>query len=406
MNIIQAHKFYWWRDGASNYALYLSELLEKDGNRVIPFAMRHKNNLSSKYDKFFVSELELQDPGKVGLRKKISSVFRMMYSVEARKRMKELLREEKIDMLHLHNIYHHISPSILPVAKKKGIPVVMTLHDYKLICPNYTMFHHGKIHEEDCKGWYLNCVKNKCMKDSRLQSLIVAKEMFFHHKVMKYYEKYVDKFIAPSQFIMKKCIEFGWPKEKFVHIPHPIDMSKFSVQNQNKGYVAYVGRLSEEKGIKVLLSAAERTKDVQYKIVGEGPLLEELKVEVSKKGLSNIEFTGFKSGKELEEIIKNARLLVLPSLWYENYPISVLEAKSMGKVMVGSNIGGLREMLPKDMLVKPGDVEELAGAIEKWHSTSEGEREKRGLELRKEVEKVNDPVKHVQEIEKLYKSLQ
>ncbi|MFH1766714.1 MAG: glycosyltransferase, partial [Patescibacteria group bacterium] len=251
MKIIQAHKFYWYRDGASNYALFLSELLRNKGHEVIPFAMQNPKNLDSAYGKFFVSGAELDDPSQVSLSKKIKYAGRMFYSCEAKHKMKALLRSESVDIVHLHNIYHHISPSILPVIKKKGIPIVMTLHDYKLICPNYTMFHHGAVHEEDCKGWYGSCVKNKCMKDNRMQSRIVCAEMIFHHKIMKYYERYVDKFIAPSRFMMGKCIEMGWGADRFISLPNPIDKEqKATNKKQVDGdYVAYVGRLSEEKGL-------------------------------------------------------------------------------------------------------------------------------------------------------------
>src|SRR3989338_2357584 len=252
MTIIQAHKFYWRRDGASNYALDLASLLEERGHTVVPFAMKHTQNLKNQYERFFVSRMELGDASKLSLGQKMCYAGRMFYSFEARRRMQNLLRQEKVDIVHLHNIYHHISPSILPVIKKKGIPIVMTLHDWKLICPNYSMFHHGAVHEEDCRWWYGTCVKNKCFRDSRLLSSVVRWEMIFHHKIMRYYERYVDKFIAPSQFMMEKYVEHGWDRRKFVQIPLPIE-KKQETRNkkqgeEDRGYVAYVGRLSEEKG--------------------------------------------------------------------------------------------------------------------------------------------------------------
>lgn len=405
MNILQVHKYYFHRDGASNYALYLGELLKERGNKIIPFSMQNPRNLESEYKDFFVSEMNLDDPKKVSVGNKFKYVGRMLYSCEAKKKMNKLLKKEKIDIAHLHNIYHHISPSILPVLKKAGVKIVMTLHDYKLICPNYTMFHHGQVHEEDCRGLYLSCLKNKCHKNSRAQSIVVTAEMIFHHKIMRYYEHYVDKFIAPSEFIMQKCVEHGWPKEKFVHIPHPIDPDKFSVQKSDSGYVAYVGRLSDEKGIEVLLSAAAKTPDIDYKIIGEGPLENNLRQVVKKEKIVNVSFEGFKTGQDLDSLIQGARIIVAPSVWYENYPLSILEAKAMGKIVIASNIGGIPEILSKELLVKPGDADDLASKIKMWYNISPIEREEIGIRLRKEVEKINNPGDHVKEIISLYNLL-
>jgi len=405
MNICQIHKYYWHRDGASNYALYLSRLLEERGNKVIPFAMQSKHNLDTEYKDFFVSEMNLDDPKTVSFFNKFKYAGRMLYSCEAKNKINKLLKKEKIEIAHLHNIYHHISPSILPVLKKSGVKIVMTLHDYKLICPNYTIFHHGKVHEEDCKGLYLSCIKNKCHKNSRVQSMAVTAEMIFHHKIMKYYEHYVDKFIAPSEFIMNKCIEYGWPKEKFVHITHPVDLNTFGVQELSESYVAYVGRLSDEKGIGVLLSAAAKTPDIRYKIVGQGPLEKSLHKKVEEDRLDNVSFEGFKNGGDLEDLIGKARLIVVPSMWYENYPLSILEAKAMSKLVVASDIGGIREMLPKEFLVKPGDAHDLAQKIKKWYHTPPSRRSEWGHNFRKEVERDNNPGTHIKNIISLYESL-
>jgi glycosyltransferase involved in cell wall biosynthesis len=307
--------------------------------------------------------------------------------------------------VHLHNIYHHISPSILPLFKKRGIPVVMTLHDYKLIVPNYTMFHHGAVHEEDARGWYLSCVKNKCMKDSRAQSAIVTAEMIWHHKIMRYYEHYVDRFIAPSECMLETCVRFGWPREKFVHIPHPIDTKRFHVETKDNGYVLYIGRLSEEKGLHTLIDAAAKTPEIPYRIVGTGPLEADLQARVHTENINNVMFDGFQTGKALDELIAGARLSVLPSIWYENYPLSILEAKSSGKIVLGSDIGGISEMLPDDQLFSPGDHTALAALIRSWYDRSSAERTKVAKRERKETETINNPKKHVEAILSLYREL-
>src|SRR3989338_2853003 len=405
MTIIQAHKFYWRRDGASNYALDLASLLEERGHTVVPFAMQHPQNLKNQYERFFVSRMELGDASKLSLGQKMCYAVRMFYSFEAKRQIQKLLEKEAVDIIHLHNIYHHISPSILPVIKKKGIPIVMTLHDWKLICPNYSMFHHGAVHEEDCRGWYGTCVKNKCFRDSRMLSSIVRWEMVFHHKIMRYYERYVDRFIAPSRFIMEKCIEFGWPREKFVHIPLPVTSHKprtTSHENEDGEYVAYVGRLSEEKGLSVLFEAAKMTPEILYKIIGEGPMKEMLNVQCSMLNLENVRLEGFQTGKKLQQTILGARIIVVPSVWYENYPLSVLEAKAAGKVVIASEIGGIPEMLPQELLVRPGDAKGLAKKIKTWYDAPFEKRGEMGDRLRKEAGEVNDQGRHLQAILAVY----
>lgn len=405
MRVLQAHKFYWWRDGASNYALQLTKLLEEKKVSVIPFAMEHPQNLPTKFAKYFVSNAELSDPSAVSLTKKISSVANMFYSREAKQHIHALLQKYPVDLVHIHNIYHHISPSILPVIKKQGIPIVMTLHDYKLITPNYAMFHHGAVHDDDKEFWYMKCIANKCMKDSYAQSALVSFEMFFHHKIMHYYERYIDRFIAPSQFMIEKCVAAGWPREKFIHIPNPVDARSFPYIGAKGDYVAYVGRLSEEKGVDVLLQAALYTPKIPYIIVGSGPAEAHLQHMAEKLALKNVTFVGFQTGEALKQYLANARVLVVPSIWYENYPLSILEPKSMGKVVIGTRMGGIPELLPKELLVPANNPKKLAKTIEAWFSAHRSKREKMGKILRESVEQTNDPAQHIDAILKLYKGL-
>jgi len=403
MNILQAHKYYWHRDGASNVMLFLSQLLEENGHKVVPFAMTQEETRRTPYSKYFVSEMNLREPEKLSFGKKIGHAGRTIYSQEAKKKMRSLLDNEKIDIAHLHNIYHHISPSILPVLKKKGVKIVLTLHDYKLLSPNYSLFHHGKVHEEDARGWHMSCVKNKCMKDSRAQSFVATAEMIFHHKVMKYFDRYVDHFIAPSQFMMDTCIRFGWDRSRFTHIPNPIDLSRYQPGGTDGGYVAYVGRLSEEKGVRVFLDAAKQNASISHKIVGSGPEEGVLKERVKKEGITNVEFTGFQTGDALDKLIREARVLAVPSMWYENYPLSILEPKALGKVVVGSKIGGIPELLPEALLCEPGNAATLAEKIKLWYDAPSTKRKEMGMVLRKQVEKVNDPGRFVERMLEAYK---
>lgn len=404
MRILQIEKYFWPKGGSSRYALQLSDLLRKEKHAVIPFASRHENDLSSPYTKYFVPAVDFADLKDTSLLAKLMAGLQILYSFRARRGLKRLLANERIDVAHIHNIYHQISPSILPVLKKKRIPVVMTLHDYKLLSPNYTLFHHGAVHEEDAQGWYWSCVKNKCFKDNRMFSALVTLEMIFHHKIRRYYERYVDVFIAPSVFIRELFIKYGWPADKIVHVPMPVELVPLPDQHPGD-YVVYVGRLSEEKGVHVLLAAAELTPDISYVIIGTGPEEGRLAQQVKEKQLRNVQLVGYKQASELGHLVNHARLVVVPSIWYENSPLSVLEAKAAGKIVIASEIGGLPEFLPAELLVRPNDPAALAQKIDEWFQADESVRLAMGKQLREEVHEQNDPSTHAETILAIYTSL-
>ena len=383
--------------------LQLSDLLQAKGHTVIPFAMQQKETLQTPYNKYFVSEMELHDPHGVSFGKKIFSATRFIYSREARRNLEKLLQEHPIDIAHLHNIYHHISPSILFALKRRKIPVVMTLHDYSILSPSYTLFHHGAIHEEDARGWYTTCIKNKCVKNSTSASALATFEMILHHKIFRWYERHVDKFIAPSQWMIDLCVKHGWPREKFIHIPHPVE-AQTDVWQDGVG-VVYAGRLSEEKGLDVLLDAATQISDVPFIIVGTGPLEHHLRERVRAEKITNVRFTGFQTGAQLKQLLQHARLHVLPSVWYENYPLSILEAKAQAKIVVGSRIGGIPELLPQELLVEPGRSSDLAKTLKMWYTASSEKRRELGKKLQLESQKINDPGEHVASILGLYQGL-
>ncbi len=401
MNILQAHKYYFPRDGASRYMVELSNSLQQLKHTVVPFTVAMPQTLSSPYSRFFVRDMDIQDPAALSWSQKIRFGAKIIYSLEAKQKIHSLLADTQIDVAHIHNIYHHISPSILGALKQRKIPIVMTLHDYKLVSPNYALFHHGQIHEEDASGWYTSCVKNKCVKDSRSASALSTLEMILHHKFFRFYERYVDRFIAPSQFMIDLCVRHSWPREKFVHLPNPTNTDREFLSEEGK-YVTYIGRLSEEKGLSVLLDAAKRTPAIPYRLVGEGPQKKYLKQKIQSQNIKNVELIGFQSGAKLEQEFSKARLLVLPAVWYENNPLSVLEAKARGRVVVASSIGGLSEMLPRELLVPPQDSTTLAKTLEKWYSASISEREKMGKKLQKDVQKKNNSNEHVQKVLQVY----
>jgi len=327
--------------------------------------MEHPKNEVSPYSKYFVSRISFNEGG---LKDKLLAPGRMIYSLEAKRKFKKLLADFKPDIIHTHNIYHQISPSILDVAKKAKIPVVMHVHDYKLVCPNYQLFAHGKICEACKPHKYYRCVQKKCFKNSRSKSLLAALEMYAHHSILKIYKRGIKGFITPSAFMKQKMMEFGWSSKNINVITNPFD-PQMTLNPEEKNlktadYLLYFGRLSEEKGLKVLIEAAA-ISGAKLKFVGDGPQKTELDT-LAKRINVNLEFLGFKSGKKLKKIILNARAVIIPSIWFENMPLSLLEALNLGKVVIASKIGGIPEII-KDgkngFLFIAGNIPDLAEKI-------------------------------------------
>jgi len=426
MKILLVNKFHFIKGGSERYYFDLAENLKAHGHEVIFFAMKHEKNIPCEQEKYFTDFVQTEKItfNLAGLK----SVFKLWWNFEAAKKINQLIQDEKPNLVHLHNISHQISPSILRVIKKYKLPTVMTMHDYKLVCPNGKMFTHGKVCEK-CQGQnYFNCLKNKCVKNSFLASLATFKEMFLHHKILKIYEKNIDLFMAPSEFLKNKMISWGWPKEKIIHLPYfinsilssrveadvksaetegskdsstpfapliPVGMTK-----EKKNYILYFGRLSKEKGIDTLIEAMRDLPGIKLKIVGTGPEKENYELRIMNYGLKNIETLGYKSGQELNEIIANAKFIVVPSVWYENYPMSVLESYALGVPALVANIGGLPEMIPnqdKNFIFESGNIKELGEKINfLWQNNSivseAGER------VKNFVKKNNNPEKHYQKM--------
>lgn len=353
MKILQVNKYYYPKGGADKYFLNISKALEKQGHQVAVFAMQDKDNLSSQYSQYFSKNVSFD-------KYSLKTAFKIIYNLEAKRKFEKLVVDFKPDIIHYHNIYHQLSPSILSVAKKHRIKSVMHLHDYKLICPNYQLFVNNKPCQKCKKYKYYNCVLNKCHKDSYLKSALVALEMYIHHPILNIYKKNIDHFISPSQFLKNKFVEFAWDENKFSVLVNPIDDNLLNKHTETEeDYLLYFGRLSKEKGIETLIEACLKTKQ-KLKILGTG-------LDYKSKYSSDlIEFLGFKEGKSLSVIINKAKAVVIPSIWWENMPLNMLEALSLSKIVIASEVGGMPEII-KDkfngFLFKAGDSDDLARVI-------------------------------------------
>ena len=398
-----ANKYYFLKGGAEQYLRDLEGLLQRNGHEVMPFAMQDEKNWETEWSKYFVSPVQTEKVsfGWQGLR----TAGRALYSCEAKRKFGQFLDEAKPDLVHVHNIYRQISPSILPEAKKRGLPVVLTAHDYALIAPNYSLFHDGEICEITKPDRYFKAVKHRCLKGSKAASFLVALEMWVQHK-LKLYQNNVDRFIVPSRFLKAMMVDYGWPEDKIDVLPLFIDSNKFK-PSYGGDYALYVGRLSQEKGLSTLVRAAALTKNVPVRIVGRGPEKKALERLAKEIGADNVTFPGFKRGADLQAEYSGARFNVIPSEWYEVFGLIAIEAYAYGKPVIASQIGGLAEVVrdgETGINSSVGSPEKLAEAIsELWNSPDAAEE--MGRAGRRWVEEEFTPEKHYEGLKEIYKKV-
>lgn len=338
-----------------------ANLFEQLGWENAFFSMRHPKNLDTPWSNYFVDELEFGHSYSAS--QKILMASKVVYSLEAQRKLRRLLQDFPADIAHLHCIYHHLSPSILTTLRDADVPVVMTAHDLKIACPAYKMLNDGGICEHCRDGRLFNVVKHRCVRSSLSASAIVWAESTLHRWLNSYRVR-TSRIVAPSRFYMDKFIEWGWPKEKFSHIPNYIDSSIYIPEYIAGNYFLYFGRLAPEKGVATLMRAA-KASSVKLKIVGSGPLEADLKT-LQDKLQGDIEFLGYRSGTELQSLIRGAKATVLPSEWYENAPMSILESYALGTPVIGARIGGIPEMIVEGetgWTFESGHLDELTNLI-------------------------------------------
>ncbi|MEW6506543.1 MAG: glycosyltransferase family 4 protein [Bacteroidota bacterium] len=322
------------------------ELLERYGNQVVSFSSRIN-------EKNIVTDYSIE---------KSKSLVSRAYSIEAKKKIEQIILLEKPDIAHFHNIIGSITFSILPVLKRNKIPIVATIHDYKLLCPT-SNFYNARKNElcEKCKGGkFYNCVVDRCSTKGLLNSILLSSEGYFRNIFFPFH-KIIDEFIFVSDFELKKFLEV---------YPYLISKSnliynftnRFSYSENKGNYFLSFGRLAVEKGLLTLLETFRRLPSATLKIVGEG----ELKEVISNNKTHNVELIGFKFGKELEQIIKDAYFTIVPSECYETNSLTTVESYSFGKPVIGTNLGALSELIINGITgftFKRKNIDELAEII-------------------------------------------
>ena len=400
--LLSINNYHYVRGGAEAVFLSHNEMFAKAGWDVIPFCMKHEKNIASNWEKFFTDEIELGSNDNVAA--KFTKSVKAIYSREAQKKLGRLLQETKPDLAHGHNIYHHISPAILSTLGKNGIPTLLTLHDLKLACPAYRMITHDGICER-CKGGALyNAARNRCMHESTPLSVWVTIEAYVH-RLLGSYEKHVDRFIVPSRFYIRKFEEWGWPGDRFTYIPNFVSGEEIRPEFRPGDIFVYFGRLSGEKGLETLIKASV-SAGVRVQIIGTGPEEANLKSLASQLD-ANVEFPGFLSGDALFDRLRAARAIVLPSEWYENAPISLLEANAAGKAVIGAEIGGIPELITEERgrTFEAFSVDSLAGVLTEFTEMPDSDLEQLGRNARTYVLGVHSRESYLDNCQSVYDTL-
>lgn len=357
MKILLANKFF-FRNGGSEVVMFQErDYLVHQGHEVVDFSMHDSRNFDSSHATSFVGQKTYGASG-VG---KLRAALTLMHAPEAVRKIGALIEATRPDLVHCHNIYHQLTPSIIGAAKARGVPVVLTLHDFKPVCPVYTRLRRGRPCSDCLDGTFSHVLRHRCAEGSLGRSALLYAEAMVQ-RVLRNYEK-VDRFIAPSRF-MAESVAHRIPAKRIDLLYNGVDLGLAPEDEHDDGYVLYLGRLSHEKGVETLVRAhAAAAGRWPLVVAGTGPLSDSLIAQND-----NATFVGHLAGEQLRRMLAGAALVVVPSEWYENCPMSVLEAMACGKPVVGSRMGGIPELVTDGetgLLFEAGNAAELGACIDR-----------------------------------------
>lgn len=396
MRVINVGQNYHLRGGSDKYMFSLESLLRDRGHEVIPFASRQAANVETPWSTYFPPQVDFQRPHPV-------DVLRYVYSQPAREAMRKLVREQAPDIAHLHIYYGQLTASILAPLANAGIPVVQTLHEYKIVCPTYSLFAHGGVCEA-CEGRHFwRAAARRCNRGSFVRSALSATEAYVSRWLGA-----VDKvghFIAVSDFLRDKVVSMGMPRDKITTVHNFMDCTGIDPADGPGTYLLYFGRLERDKGIFTLLDAVAPLRDTPMLIVGDGNERENLQNEITSRGLDHVKLLGFKQGRELRDLIRGSICTVTPSEWYETFGLTLVESFAHGRPVVASRIGGMTEVVSDGVdgfLVEPGDVPVLRERLA-WMASHPVDALDMGRQGRAKVEEQFSPERHYEKIMATYK---
>lgn len=363
MRILFCNKYNFRFSGTEVYLFELMELLRAHGHEVSLFSMSDAHGNASAADAHCVSHVDFKSPAPWWLR--VRQMPRMIYSTEARRKIREVIWHFHPDVAHVRNIYHHLTPSILWELKAQGIPVLYHLNDFKLLCPTYNLVAQGKACERCKGGAFWNAVRTDCYRGVGQRVALAAEA--YAQRWMGVYERCVDIFLAPSKFVRDKFVEHGWDGKRFQVLPHFQEVHELSTASpQADAPVLYFGRLSAEKGVGDLLQAMRQLPELRLVIAGDGPQRDEWECLAASLQLSNVKFVGNVAAGERDRLLRGCRFSIFPSHAYETLGKTILESYAQGRAVIASDLGSRREFVhhgETGLLYPCGDVDQLARCI-------------------------------------------
>jgi glycosyltransferase involved in cell wall biosynthesis len=368
VRILHVDKFLRRQGGAASYMLDVGAAQRRTGHDVEFFSMRHPDNVNSRFASLFPPEVDFASETGNRVSRSVRVASTMVFNRDAAAGMAAVVREFRPDVVHLHNIYHQLSPSILRPLRSARIPAVMTVHDYKLVCPSYRLLANGEPCLRCVEGSVFNAVSQRCMDDSRAASALVAIESGLHRTFGMYGA--VRRFIAPSSFLENLLRRGGVAADRVVHVPHfsEVDPGGVPTAAERNGSVLFAGRLSGEKGVATLIRAFASTSLPSLIIAGEGPEREALEDLARASAPERVTFLGAVGKERVTELQRSCSLGVLPAEWFENQPMSILEAFGHGLPMIGTGLGGISELIEHErtgLIVAPKTPSQLADALQR-----------------------------------------
>lgn len=390
MRILLTNNNYTVQGGADVFYHEIGRMLEANGHTLARFSCA-EDGLDVAQGRYFPS---VPHYASGGLLSKASRVPSVIYNRDARARMAQLIADFRPDLIHGFAIYGRLTPAILDAARSAKVPVVLSCNDYKHICPNYKLFHHGKLCE-DCKGGrFHSALRNRCCHDNLAVSAVSMLEAYAQER-MDIWRKNVGCFLFASRFMADKTEEFwGKGRVQIDFLRNPFDYAVHHVPVHAGDYMLYFGRLIDEKGVDALIDAARHVPDVAVVIVGDGP--DRAKLERVAATLDNVRVVGPAWGSDLKAWLYGARAVVVPSLWHENFPYVILQAFAAGKPVIGAERGGIPELVrdgPHGWLFDPLDIHTLAGLLAKVSTMKDETIQELGSAAQSYVaEKFNDDV--------------
>lgn len=367
MRILHVNKFLYRRGGAEGYMEDVAALQRDAGHEVEFFGMTHPENEPRRFASFFPRYIEM-DPAPTGLTDRARGLARMMWSTSAQRGIDAVVDQFRPDVVHLHNIYHQLSPSVLRPLARRGIPAVMTLHDYKLACPSYQFLGaDGEVCEACLGRQFHQCTIKACKGGSRAASLAVSIELGVHTFTGAYGP--VGRFVCPSRFMLDKMVAGRVYPDRLRHVPHFVITDGVTPKQEVGGPLVYAGRLAHEKAVDVLVEAVGRLgRPAELVVAGDGPDAPALRALAERVAPGQVRFVGRLNKPDLVTLLTSAVAACVPSRWYENQPLSVLEAFAAGLPVVGTAIGGIPELVEDGVdgfLAPVDDVDALAAALSK-----------------------------------------